>query len=185
MRKELGLTRQDLNVCCFILPRIDRSCTGCAYSSTTPFLAGRDPLPLVIRLFHPNSLYKTPLISPLDANPPPHSKGDPPSSLLPRLVSMLFDALTLSLALLLSADFTWASPALRRSSSPGLHVPLRRRATPQRDEVELGLWARRQKELLERKYGKRVTTNEKRSSGYNLCASVRFLHLSTFLLTNS
>ena len=90
---------------------------------------------------------------------------------------MLFNALTISLTLLLSADFTRASPALRRSSSSesrGLHIPLIRRATPQRNEAELGIWAKQQKELLESKYGHRGT-NEKRSSGYNLYASARFL----------
>jgi hypothetical protein len=88
---------------------------------------------------------------------------------------MLFDALTVSFALhlLLCADVALASPTLRRSESPssrGLHIPLTRRAAPERNDAELGLWAKQQKELLEGKYGRPTNTNTKRSSGYNLCA---------------
>jgi predicted component of type VI protein secretion system len=88
---------------------------------------------------------------------------------------MLPDALTVSFTLhllLLCADVAQASPSLRRSpSSPSraLHIPLLRRAPPERNDTELGVWAKQQKQLLEGKYGQRSTTSTKRSSGYNLC----------------
>jgi hypothetical protein len=88
---------------------------------------------------------------------------------------MLFDALTVSFALhlLLCADVALASPSLRRSpSSPSraLHIPLLRRTVLERSDTELGVWAKQQKQLLEGKYGRSLTTTTKRSSGYNLCA---------------
>jgi hypothetical protein len=97
---------------------------------------------------------------------------------------MLLDVLTVSFALLLGADFAQASPSLRRSPTSqgrGLHVPLLRRAAAQRNETELGIWAKQQKQLLESKYGQPSTTSVKRSSGYNLCASGRggFANLGT------
>jgi cathepsin D len=85
---------------------------------------------------------------------------------------MLVDALTVSFALhLLLGDFAQALPSSPRSpSSPSrsLHVPLLRRAVPQRNDTEFGLWAKQQKEVLEDKYGGSSIT--KRSSGTNLCA---------------
>jgi hypothetical protein len=87
------------------------------------------------------------------------------------LVTMLFDVLTVSFALhLLVGDFALALPSSPRSpSSPSrsLHIPLLRRAVPQRNDTELGLWAKQQKQSLESKYGGSSTT--KRSSGTNLC----------------
>jgi hypothetical protein len=93
---------------------------------------------------------------------------------------MLSGALSVSFALnilaLLCADSALASPSLRTrspSTTPGrgaLHVPLLRRAPPQRNDSELGVWAKQQKQLLEGKYDQRLTTTTKRSSGYNLCA---------------
>ena len=84
---------------------------------------------------------------------------------------MLFNAITVSFALhLLLGDFAQALPSLPRSqSSPtrSLHIPLLRRAIPQRNDTEVGLWAKQQKQLLESKYGGSSTT--KRSSGTNLC----------------
>lgn len=84
---------------------------------------------------------------------------------------MLFDALTVSFALhLLLGDFARALPSSPRSpSSPSgsLHIPLLRRAVPQRNDTEVGLWAKQQKQLLEGKYG--ASPNTKRSSGTNLC----------------
>jgi cathepsin D len=84
---------------------------------------------------------------------------------------MLFDVLTVSFALhLLVGDFALALPSSPRSpSSPSrsLHIPLLRRAVPQRNDTELGLWAKQQKQSLESKYGGSSTT--KRSSGTNLC----------------
>jgi len=83
---------------------------------------------------------------------------------------MLFDVLTVSFALhLLVGDFALALPSSPRSpSSPSrsLHIPLLRRAVPQRNDTELGLWAKQQKQSLESKYGGSSTT--KRSSGTNL-----------------
>jgi cathepsin D len=85
---------------------------------------------------------------------------------------MLFDALTLSFALhLLLGDFAQALPSsptrLPSSSSRSLHIPLLRRAVSQRNDTEVGLWAKQQKQFLENKYGGSSTT--KRSSGTNLC----------------
>ena len=84
---------------------------------------------------------------------------------------MLFDVLTVSFALhLLLRNFALAlpsSPIPPSSPSLSLHVPLLRRAVPQRNETEFGLWAKQQKQLLEDKYGRSSTT--KRSSGTNLC----------------
>ncbi|KAF8489905.1 aspartic peptidase domain-containing protein [Russula emetica] len=84
---------------------------------------------------------------------------------------MLFDALTVSLALhlLLLGDFALALPSSPRSpSSPSrsLHIPLLRRAVPERNDTEFGLWLKQQKQLLEGKYG--GSSNTKRSSGTNL-----------------
>ena len=83
---------------------------------------------------------------------------------------MLFDVLTVSFALhLLLGDFAHALPSSPRSPSSqslSLHIPLRRRAVPQRNDTEFGLWAKQQKQLLEGKYGGSSTT--KRSSGTNL-----------------
>lgn len=88
------------------------------------------------------------------------------------LVTMLFDVLTVSFALhLLLGDLALGLPSSQRSpSSPSrsLHVPLLRRAEPQRNETEFGLWAKQQKQLLEAKYGGGPSTT-KRSSGTNLC----------------
>ena len=90
---------------------------------------------------------------------------------------MLFDALPVSfaLSLLLCVDHTLATPAPHArssSSSRGLHIPILRRAPPQRSDDELGLWAKRQKQLLEAKYSRHLSTTPKRSTGYNLCAHV-------------
>jgi hypothetical protein len=90
---------------------------------------------------------------------------------------MLSDALTVSFALHLllgSNYFALALPSSRSIRSPGspsrgsLHVPLRRRAEPQRNETEFGLWVKQQKQALEGKYGGGGSSNTKRSSGSNL-----------------
>ncbi|KAH9987135.1 aspartic peptidase A1 [Russula compacta] len=88
---------------------------------------------------------------------------------------MLLDALPLSfaLSLLLCVDHALATPtpsphAQSSSSSRGLHIPILRRAASQRSDDELGLWAKRQKQLLEAKYSRHLTTTTKRSTGYNL-----------------
>lgn len=103
---------------------------------------------------------------------------------------MLSDALTVSFALHLllgSNYFALALPSSRSSRSPGtpsrsLHVPLRRRAEPQRNETEFGLWAKQQKQALEGKYGGGGSSNTKRSSGTNLCV-LRFFPFKNILLT--
>ncbi len=102
--------------------------------------------------------------------------------------------LTFSLALLLCIDHALAAPSpsspdeqqqQRSTSSRSLHIPILRRAPPQRNESELGLWAKQQKEFLEAKYGppSGPPGTTKRSTGYNRCArlsappspSLRFL----------
>jgi hypothetical protein len=125
------------------------------------------------------SLFKNPLIGSIPQSFPPSPKGFVTSLKISLrrsqaiLVTMLFDALTVSFALhLLLGDFAQALPSSPRSpsdSSPSrsLHVPLLRRAVPQRNDTEFGLWAKQQKELLESKYGGSSIT--KRSSGTNLC----------------
>jgi hypothetical protein len=125
------------------------------------------------------SLFKYPLIGSIRQSFPPSPKGVVTSLKISLrrsqtiLVTMLFDALTVSFALhLLLGDFAQALPSSPRSpsdSSPSrsLHVPLLRRAVPQRNDTEFGLWAKQQKELLESKYGGSSIT--KRSSGTNLC----------------
>ncbi len=97
---------------------------------------------------------------------------------------MLFDALTVSFALhlLLGTDFAQALPSPPSSPSRALHVPLLRRAVPQRNDTELGLWAKQQKQLLEGKYGGPSTT--KRSSGTNLCVSYELLSFCFLLIPN-
>jgi hypothetical protein len=91
----------------------------------------------------------------------------------PLVTIMLFDALTVSLALhLLLGDFTQALPSSPRSPSTpsrSLHVPLLRRAVPERNDAELGVWLKQQKQLLEGKYGGSESSSRKRSSGSNLC----------------
>jgi hypothetical protein len=90
---------------------------------------------------------------------------------------MRLDALPISfaLSLLLSVDHALAVPAPRdRPSSRGLHVPILRRAATQRNETEWGKWAKQQKEFLEGKYSRPLSTTTKRSSGYNLCARAFF-----------
>ena len=90
---------------------------------------------------------------------------------------MLFDILTVSFALhLLLGDFAQglpSSPISPSSPSHSLHIPLRRRAVPQRNDTEFGLWAKQQKQLLEGKYGRSAhSSTTKRSSGTNLCVCV-------------
>lgn len=94
---------------------------------------------------------------------------------------MRLDALplTLSLALLLCVDYALAAPSSSdhhqqrdapSSSSRSLHIPIVRRAPVQRSDTELGLWAKRQKESLEAKYGGHPSgSNSKRSTGFNMC----------------
>jgi cathepsin D len=97
---------------------------------------------------------------------------------------MRLDALpvTFSLALLLCADYALAAPsspdhhqqqrdAASSSSRRSLHIPIVRRAPVQRNDAELGLWAKQQKEFLEAKYGgqRSGSKSSKRSTGYNMC----------------
>src|SRR6266850_1698086 len=92
---------------------------------------------------------------------------------------MRLDALpvTFSLALLLCVDYALAAPSspdqqrdASSSSSRSLHIPIVRRAPVQRDDAELGLWAKRQKQFLEAKYGGRPSgSSSKRSTGSNMC----------------
>jgi hypothetical protein len=87
---------------------------------------------------------------------------------------MRLDALPVSFALclLLYVDHTLAAPSPHdqspSSQARGLHIPILRRATVERDDSELGRWAKEQKLLLETKYGGASTT--KRATGQNLCA---------------
>jgi len=93
--------------------------------------------------------------------------------------------LTFSLALLLFIDHALALPSpsspdeqqqqqkqqqkQRSTSSRSLHIPILRRAPPQRNEYELGLWAKQQKEFREAKYGppSGAPGTTKRSAGHN------------------
>jgi hypothetical protein len=82
---------------------------------------------------------------------------------------MRLDALPLPIvfSLLLTVDGALAAPRSRsQPSSRGLHVPILRRASPQRTDTEWGHWAKQQKQFLEAKYG--GSSNVKRSSGENL-----------------
>jgi len=89
--------------------------------------------------------------------------------------------LPLALSLLLSVDCALGAPSShnQRSSEPpsnrGVHIPITRRAAPQRNDADPEKWAK-QKRYLEVKYGVR---SEKRSQGYNLCA--RRFFSDTFL----
>jgi hypothetical protein len=93
---------------------------------------------------------------------------------------MRLDALpvTFSLALLLCVDYALAAPSSPddlhqqrdASSSRSLHIPIVRRALVQRNDTELGLWAKQQKQFLEAKYGAQSSgSSSKRSTGTNLC----------------
>ncbi|KAH9167398.1 acid protease [Lactarius sanguifluus] len=82
---------------------------------------------------------------------------------------MRFDALPVSFALSLFLTVDWALAAPGPRSQPSdrrLHVPILRRAPPQRSDTEWGVWAKQQKQFLETKYGGPSTA--KRSSGENL-----------------
>ncbi|KAI9451913.1 aspartic peptidase A1 [Lactarius psammicola] len=82
---------------------------------------------------------------------------------------MRLDALPVSFALSLFFTVDWALAAPGPRSQPtsrGLHVPILRRAPPQRTDDEWGIWAKQQKQFLEAKYG--GPSNAKRSSGENL-----------------
>ena len=77
------------------------------------------------------------------------------------------------LTLFLTVDWALAAPGPRsQPSSRSLHVPILRRAPPQRTPTELGVWAKQQKQFLEAKYG--GLSNVKRSSGENLYATFYF-----------
>ena len=95
---------------------------------------------------------------------------------------MRLDALpvTFSLALLLCVDYALAAPSSSdhhhqqrdapSSSGRSLHIPIVRRAPLQRNDTELGLWAKQQKQILEAKYGGQpLGSNSKRSTGFNMC----------------
>ncbi|KAH8991661.1 acid protease [Lactarius akahatsu] len=82
---------------------------------------------------------------------------------------MRLDALPVSfaLSLFLTVDWALAAPGPRsQPSDRSLHVPILRRAPPQRSDTEWGIWAKQQKQFLEAKYGGPSTA--KRSSGENL-----------------
>ncbi|KAH9039286.1 acid protease [Lactarius pseudohatsudake] len=82
---------------------------------------------------------------------------------------MRLDALPVSFALSLFLTVDWALAAPGPRSQPSdlsVHVPILRRAPPQRSDTEWGIWAKQQKQFLEAKYGGPSTA--KRSSGENL-----------------
>jgi cathepsin D len=72
------------------------------------------------------------------------------------------------LSLFLTVDWALAAPSPHsQPSSRALHVPILRRASPQRTDEDWGLWAKKQKNLLETRY-RGGPSNAKRSSGENL-----------------
>ncbi|KAI0028325.1 aspartic peptidase domain-containing protein [Vararia minispora EC-137] len=79
-----------------------------------------------------------------------------------RLSSSLIGELPLSLLLLCLAAPSLAAPRVEHARVDGLHVPLRRRAAPERTAE----WLQREKLKLETKYGSPAA--RKRSSGYNM-----------------
>jgi hypothetical protein len=69
------------------------------------------------------------------------------------------------LSLFLTVDWALAAPSPHsQPSSRALHVPILRRASPQRTDEDWGLWAKKQKNLLETRY-RGGPSNAKRSSG--------------------
>ena len=117
----------------------------------------------------PASLFFTPNFSAL----PPH-----PLSYTMRLGALPFPFV---LSLFLTIDGALAAPGPRsQPSSRSLHVPILRRAPPQRTHTALGVWAKQQKQFLEAKYG--GSSNVKRSSGENLYATFYFTLLAVAYL---
>jgi hypothetical protein len=98
---------------------------------------------------------------------------------------MCLDALPFTFLLVLvfciSVDYAQAAPSspdLQQRNPPSsttrsLHIPIIRREVGQRNETELGIWAKQQKQFLEVKYGQPPWgSNSKCSTGYNLCVLV-------------
>jgi len=87
------------------------------------------------------------------------------SILFPTLFSMFSPLWPVIVLLSVALD---AFPAPSPSSPLGQTIPLTRKSTPPRGELEFGLWAKSQREILQAKYSGASSDHRKRSSGTNL-----------------